>query len=168
MAIVTRQSTGETTRDPSAVSALLDTHGIHFDQWDISRYDPAARPDGVDEQAWILEVFAPEIDALCAERGYETADVIALTPETPNLDVICAKFDKEHTHSEDEVRFVVHGRGVFAIRGSDGELYDVELHAGDLIAVPEGTQHYFTLCDDRTIQCVRLFSDPAGWVANYV
>lgn len=168
MAIVTKQSTGESVTDPARITALLAEHGIVFERWDISRYDAGVRPAGVDEQAHILAAFADEVAAISKARGYTAADVIALTPATPNLDAICAKFDKEHTHSEDEVRFVVHGRGVFAVRGRDGEFYDVEVHPGDLLAVPEGTRHYFTLCEDRTIQCIRLFTDPSGWVANYV
>lgn len=167
MAIVTRQTTGEQVVG-DAVAPTLRDHGFIFEQWDISKYSPGDVPPGVDEQSHILDVFADEVQALKAARGYATADVIALTPETPNLDAICAKFDKEHTHSEDEVRFVVAGRGVFSVRGNDGELYDVELHPGDLLCVPEGTRHYFTLCEDRTIQCIRLFTDPGGWVAEYV
>lgn len=168
MAIVTHQRSGKQVRENQAVSTLLDQHGLVFEQWDISKYDPAAKPADVAEQDYILETFADEVAQLSKERGYQTADVIALRPDTPNLDAIEAKFDKEHTHSEDEVRFVVDGRGIFAIRGTDGDLYDVELHPGDLLAVPEGTKHYFVLCDDKNIQCIRLFSDPAGWVADYV
>ncbi len=168
MAIVTKQSTGEQTRDGAAITSLLSSHGLVFEQWDISKYDASTRPEGVDPQAFILDAFAEEVAAISKARGYETADVIALRPDTPNLDAIEAKFDREHTHSEDEVRFVVDGRGIFAIRGKDDEMYDVELHPGDLLAVPEGTQHYFVLCEDKNIQCIRLFTDPSGWVADYV
>ena len=45
--------------------------------------------------------------------GYVTADVIDVNPETPNLEAMLARFDKEHTHSEDEVRFILAGRGIF-------------------------------------------------------
>ena len=100
-------------------------------------------------------------------EGYKTADVIALRPDTPNLDALLAKFDKTHFHDEDEVRFVVSGSGMFALSTGD-DFYEVEVHPGDLIRVPAGAEHYFELCDDRQIQCIRLFSDPAGWVAHYV
>jgi 1,2-dihydroxy-3-keto-5-methylthiopentene dioxygenase len=66
------------------------------------------------------------------------------------------------------VRFVVNGRGIFSVRGTDGEMYDIEVHPGDLLAVPEGTYHYFDLCEDKHIQCIRLFTDKAAWVAHYV
>ncbi|MCB9507263.1 MAG: cupin domain-containing protein [Myxococcales bacterium] len=168
MPIVTKQSTGERLTDIAAIASALATHGVVYERWDIGKYDPAARPEGTTEQEYVLASFAKEVATISQARGYKAADVIALHPETPNLDVLLAKFDKEHTHSEDEVRFVVSGRGVFAVRGVDGEMYDVEVHPGDLLAVPEGTQHWFTLCDDRHIQCIRLFTDPGGWVASYV
>ena len=168
MATVTHQKTGKSVTDPSEIKGLLAQHDLVFEQWDISKYDPSeASPDGTVEDH-ILNVFSKEVAAISEARGYTTADVIALRPDTPNLEAICAKFDKEHTHSEDEVRFVVDGRGVFACRGNDGDLYDIELHPGDLLAVPEGKQHYFFLCEDKNIQCIRLFTDPSGWVADYV
>jgi hypothetical protein len=43
--------------------------------------------------------------------GYVTADVIDVSPETPNLEVMLAKFNREHWHDEDEVRFIIHGPG---------------------------------------------------------
>lgn len=168
MANVTRQSTGERTTDPVAVAALLETHGLVYERWDISKLERSVQPEGVRVEDHILSVFADEIAALCATRGYQTSDVIALHPQMENLDTLLAKFDKEHTHTEDEVRFTVAGRGIFAIRGVDGEMYDIEVLPGDLLAVPEGTKHYFTLCEERHIQCIRLFSDTTGWVAHYV
>ena len=41
-------------------------------------------------------------------------------PETPNLDAMLARFSSEHRHDEDEVRFIVEGRGVFHIHPQDG------------------------------------------------
>lgn len=168
MAIVTQQSTGEQTRNPEAIKALLSTHGLVYERWNIDKLNAHPRTEDTPVEEHILDVFSDEVDTLCKTRGYKNADVIALTPSTDNLDDLLAKFDKEHVHSEDEVRFTVSGRGIFAIRGVDDELYDVEVHPGDLLVVPAGTKHYFTLCDDRQIQCIRLFTDMSGWVAEYV
>ncbi len=167
MAIVTQKSTGTTWSDPERIAALLAPHGVLYERWGVEQLASTPRPEGVSVEDHILSVFAPEIERISKARGYQTADVIALTPETPNLDAICAKFDRHHFHTEDEVRFVVHGRGMFAVRGEDGDFYEVEVHPGDLLAVPEKMEHYFELCEDRTIQCIRLFTDMAGWVAHY-
>jgi len=45
--------------------------------------------------------------------GYGTADVIDVSPETSNLEVMLAKFNRVHGHDEDEVRFIIHGLGLF-------------------------------------------------------
>ena len=42
--------------------------------------------------------------------------VIDVRPETLNLDTMLAKFSREHWHDDDEVRFIVEGRGLFHIR----------------------------------------------------
>src|SRR5207237_4090595 len=82
-----------------------------------------------------------------------------------------AKFSREHWHDEDEVRFIIHGRGLFHIHprpGSPrGSVAAIEVEAGDLIRVPGGTWHWFNLCADREIRAIRLFKDPAGWAPRY-
>jgi 1,2-dihydroxy-3-keto-5-methylthiopentene dioxygenase len=95
--------------------------------------------------------------------------VINVTPDTPNLDAMLNKFNKEHTHTEDEVRFILKGRGIFHIDPEDDPVFTVQTEAGDMINVPAGTKHWFNLCEeDRTIRAVRLFQDPSGWTPHYV
>ena len=76
---------------------------------------------------------------------------IDVNPETPGLDTMLARFDKEHTHSEDEVRFILAGRGIFFLHLED-KVVSVEVHPGDMLRVPRGTTHWFTLCADRRIR----------------
>ena len=38
----------------------------------------------------------------------------------------------------------------------------------DVINVPAGTQHWFDLCNDKNIRCIRLFQDQSGWTPNYI
>jgi 1,2-dihydroxy-3-keto-5-methylthiopentene dioxygenase len=168
MATITRRTDNTSWTNPTDVSSVLEPAGVVYEQWNIDRLAHTPKHDGETDQDHVLRVFEDEVARISAQRGYKSADVISLSPTTPNLDELLAKFDREHTHSEDEVRFVVSGRGVFVIRGADDELYDVEVHPGDLLAVPEGTQHWFELCEDKQIQCIRLFTDKAGWVAHYV
>ena len=78
-----------------------------------------------------------------------------------------AKFDREHWHDEDEVRFVIHGRGLFHIHPRQNPVVAIEVEAGDLIRVPRGTHHWFNLCGEREIRAIRLFQDPAGWTPQY-
>jgi 1,2-dihydroxy-3-keto-5-methylthiopentene dioxygenase len=78
-----------------------------------------------------------------------------------------AKFSREHWHDEDEVRFVVRGRGLFHIHPENGPVTAIEVEPGDLLSVPRGTRHWFGLCADRDIRAIRLFQDAAGWTPHY-
>ncbi len=105
--------------------------------------------------------------AFAAARGYVSQDLVALSPTTPNLDALGAKFAAEHHHDDDEVRFVLEGEGIFDIRSHDDRWMRVVVHPGDLIVVPKGRHHRFFLTEQRCIRCVRLFMDAAGWVPVY-
>lgn len=152
--------------DAQSIDAFVQKYGLTYQKWDISKLEQDDT-QAETEQERILSVFAEEIEQLKAQGGYTTADVIALKPDTPNLDAMLSKFDKEHLHTEDEVRFVVDGRGIFTIHGEDDRVFDVEVHPGDLLVVPTNTWHWFQLCDDRQIKCIRLFQDTTGWTPHY-
>ncbi len=144
------------------IAAYLAEFGIEYDRWTAERQIAANAPP---EE--ILRAYAEEIDALRARGGYVTADVIDVNPETPGLDAMLAKFNREHWHSEDEVRFIVAGRGLFHIHPKHGAVVAIEVEAGDLISIPRETWHWFDLCSDRRIRAIRLFQDMQGWTPYY-
>ncbi len=162
MACVHIPETDQRIEDPQQIAAFLKQHGITYERWDV---EGRIGPDATNEE--ILEAYAPEIERLKQAGGYVTADVINVTPDTPGLDEMLAKFDKEHFHTEDEVRFTVKGTGLFHINPENGPVFSITVESGDLISVPNGTRHWFNLCGDRTIRCIRLFEDPAGWAPHY-
>lgn len=147
----------------SDVREKLAEIGVDYDRWDAD--ETRVSDDATNEE--ILVAYAPEIEELKSRGGYVTADVINVVPETPGLEEMLSKFDREHTHSEDEVRFVVKGRGIFYFAIAGNEVCQVEMAAGDLIRIPKETPHWFTPGEDRTIRAIRLFRDPAGWIAKY-
>jgi 1,2-dihydroxy-3-keto-5-methylthiopentene dioxygenase len=149
--------------DSREICAFLQPFGIWYEQWEV---EGRVGADATSDE--ILAAYAPEIERLKKAGGFVTADVINVTPQTPNLDAMLSKFNKEHTHSEDEVRFTVKGSGVFHIHPPGGPVFAIQVEAGDLINVPRGTQHWFDLCHDRTIRCIRLFQDASGWTPHYV
>ncbi len=111
--------------------------------------------------------YRAPIDDVKRTRHYIEEDIIELSPSTPNLDAICAKFVDEHFHDDDEVRFVLEGEGIFDIRSLDDQWMRVEVHQGDLIIVPKNRHHRFLLTDKKSIRCVRLFKDKSGWTPHY-
>jgi 1,2-dihydroxy-3-keto-5-methylthiopentene dioxygenase len=170
MAVVTYRQSKKSVADQMQVAKVLAGIGIGFESWGVERLPESLRSRNLSdsEKQQVLAAFKPELDRMKAKGGYVTADVVSLWPDTPNLDVMLAKFDKKHLHTEDEVRFCVQGRGVFTVFPDSHEPLDIELRPGDFISVPAKFHHLFTLCDDRTITAIRLFVDPAGWVAHYV
>ena len=133
------------------IREFLKPFGISYENWDV---EGRVGQEATNEE--ILDAYAPEIERLKEQGGFVTADVINVTPETPGLDDMLAKFNKEHTHSEDEVRFTIKGSGLFHIHPDNAPVFAIQVESGDLISVPTGTQHWFDLCDDRTIRCIRF------------
>jgi 1,2-dihydroxy-3-keto-5-methylthiopentene dioxygenase len=133
---------------------------------DYQRWEPVAVPsDASPEQ--ILDAYSGQIAALKLRGGYVSADVIDVNPDTPGLEAMLAKFSVEHWHDEDEVRYILAGRGLFHIHPPHGPVVAIEVEAGDLIRVPRGTLHWFDLCGDRRIRAIRLFQAASGWTPHY-
>jgi len=144
------------------ITRYLANIGIDYERWEPS--EPVGPSAPAEE---VLAAYATQIARLNARGGYVTADVIDVNPQTPGLEAMLAKFNVEHWHDEDEVRYIIAGRGVFHIHPGQGPVVAIEVEAGDLIRVPRGTWHWFDLCSDRHIRAIRLFQNPAGWTPHY-
>ena len=152
----------KTVTDGPTIAECLATHGIDYERWPT---DDRVAADAAAED--VFKAYSSEIEALKARGGYITADVIDVTPETPGLETMLARFNREHWHDEDEVRFIIAGNGVFHIHTGDGKVLAIVVESGDLIRVPRGTRHWFDLCADRRIRAIRLFQDASGWTPHY-
>lgn len=170
MAFIVKQNTQERILDEQQVEAFLNEQEVIYEKWEINKLPANLQGKFLltdEEKQEILEAFSEEIKDISERRGYKAQDVISLSGNTPNLDQLLANFKQEHHHTDDEVRFIVSGHGVFVIQGKDGEFFEVFLNPGDLISVPENTRHYFTLQDDRQVVAVRIFVTTEGWVPIY-
>jgi 1,2-dihydroxy-3-keto-5-methylthiopentene dioxygenase len=162
MALLTILNEDKTLTSVAQITASLASYGIEYERWTPSH--PIS--DDAPAEA-ILAAYSREIDELKQRGGYVTADVIDVSDSTPGLDAMLAKFNREHWHDEDEVRFIIAGHGLFHIHTTSGAVLGIEVEAGDLIRVPRGTLHWFNLCADRRIRAIRLFQDTAGWTPHY-
>ena len=162
MAIVKVPSDNVVVQSPDDVRAFLGRYGIEYERWTPSA---PLSPDASAEE--VLAAYAEHVETLKRRGGYTTADVLDVTAATPNLEPMLARFNREHWHDEDEVRFIVEGRGLFHVHLADGPVFAVEVEAGDLIRVPRGTHHWFDLCAERRIRAIRLFQNTAGWTPHY-
>lgn len=163
MAIVDVPKKNIRLTDSAEIAAYLASVGIDYEGWENLKQVSA---EATDQE--ILAGYADEIETLKSKGGYVTADVINIVPTTPGLDAMLDKFNKEHWHDEDEVRFIVKGHGLFHIAPeNDGDVVSIEMEAGDMIRVPRGTKHWFNLCGDKTVRAIRLFQDASGWTPHY-
>lgn len=170
MTTIKVQGSGKVIGNQEEVIQYLEEQGVIYEHWDIGKLSGVLQEkfdlaDGEKER--ILTTFKDEIQDISARRGYEAWDIISLSDSTPNLDELLKNFQQEHHHTDDEVRFIVSGHGVFIIQGSDGDFFEVHLNPGDLISVPENIRHYFTLSDDKKVVAVRIFVTKEGWVPIY-
>lgn len=149
------------TDEPDLMGHELATIGVRFERWqspvELSPFDP---PEV------ILDAYRPYLDTLMGTVGAGSADVLKLTPDNPNAPALRQKFLSEHAHTEDEIRFFVHGSGNF-IMHVDGKVWDAHCTQGDLISVPANTKHWFDAGEKPFFTALRVFTDASGWVPHY-
>lgn len=161
MAILNLTKTNEKISSPEKIVDFLSKFNITYETWTCDK--ELLKTSSQEE---ILEAYAKVLKPFMAKFGYKTADVINVSEITPNIGELRKKFLAEHTHSEDEVRFFVDGEGLFWFN-LDGNIISLLCQKGDLILVPKNYKHWFDMGTSPFVKCIRIFTDPNGWVANY-
>lgn len=153
------------TTEESAIRTFLNERGVIFERW--SAHQPLA-PAASSED--VLSAYAHALNPYMEKHGYQTADVIRILPDMEGIDAIRAKFLEEHTHSEDEIRFFVEGKGAFWFnldRSQEDPVFCLVCEAGDFISVPAGFKHWFDMGAEPKVTAIRVFSNKEGWVPSY-
>ncbi len=139
----------------------LNDIGIRFEKWTATQ---TLTKDSSNDD--IIAAYQSSVDTLMKTYDFQSVDVIALHPGHPDKISLREKFLSEHTHSDFEVRFFVEGQGLFYIHCGE-KVYAVMCEQGDLISIPANTKHWFDMGENPCFKCIRLFSNPEGWVAQY-
>ena len=156
-----RPQPSERHSDFITIRDQLDGIGVQFERW-TANCELTADAD----QASVLSAYADSIDRLKQQYGFQSADVINLSPDHPEKAAFRQKFLAEHIHSDFEVRFFIDGRGLFYLHVGD-KVYAVLCDKGDLISVPANTTHWFDMGENPDFKVIRLFTTPDGWVASF-
>lgn len=105
-------------------------------------------------------------DKIRADRGYTYEDTIEISRETlPDFDTKISNFFTEHFHADEEIRLVLSGSGYFDVRNDLERWVRIEVKRGDLIVLPAGIHHRFTLDNTNYIKVNRLFVGEPVWKA---
>ncbi|MDN5782984.1 MAG: acireductone dioxygenase [Luteimonas sp.] len=152
---------GFDSSDGDAIARELRKIGVTFERWQATQaIAPGASPEDV------MAAYRTDIDRLVAERGFKSVDVVSIAPDNPKREEMRARFLDEHFHKEDEVRFFVAGSGLFTLHVGD-KVYEIECVKDDLIAVPDGTTHWFDMGPEPSFVAIRFFTEPDGWVGHF-
>ena len=151
----------ETLMEPSDIRRALEAVGVTYARWPCE-VALAAHADPED----ILNAYKEPVEALRRTHGFRSQDVIRMTPDHPQRQELRQKFLDEHRHQEFEIRFFVAGRGLFFLHPGP-KVLAVLCEAGDLLSVPDGMAHWFDMGDKPEFTCLRFFTRPEGWIAEY-
>jgi len=148
-------------QDPAQITQRLAGYGVSFERWQAS----ASLSAGADQEQ-VIAVYQEQVDRLMDQYHFKSVDVVSLGPDHPDKTALRNKFLSEHTHSDFEVRFFVAGSGLFYIHAED-KVFGLLCEAGDLISVPANLPHWFDMGENPDFKCIRLFTTPEGWVAEF-
>lgn len=125
--------------------------------------------DSINVKHWTIPVegYESKVNALAQERGYKNRDTINVSKE--GLGEVYEQkikgFFEEHMHEDEEIRYILSGSGFFDVRETPSDAWiRLAVEPGDLIVLPAGIYHRFTLDEANNIKALRLFQDEPKWI----
>ncbi|KAF6320798.1 acireductone dioxygenase 1 [Rhinolophus ferrumequinum] len=108
----------------------------------------------------------PELEKIRKERNYSWMDIITICKDKlPNYEEKIKMFYEEHLHVDDEIRYILDGSGYFDVRDEEDRWIRISMEKGDMITLPAGIYHRFTLDERNYVKAMRLFVGDPVWTA---
>eukprot|EP00878_Enallax_costatus_P002542 GHUV01002724.1.p1 GENE.GHUV01002724.1~~GHUV01002724.1.p1 ORF type:complete len:203 (+),score=49.96 GHUV01002724.1:194-802(+) len=106
----------------------------------------------------------PKLEAIKKVRSYSYTEVIEISKATlPGYDEKIKSFYEEHIHTDEEIRYILAGTGYFDVRDHDDRWIRIKCGKGDMLVLPEGIYHRFTLDTNDYLKAMRLFVGTPVW-----
>ncbi|XP_077990198.1 acireductone dioxygenase-like [Glandiceps talaboti] len=107
------------------------------------------------------------LDKIKTERGYTYEDEIECTPEKlENYEQKLKIFFIEHMHADEEIRLFMDGSGYFDIRDKNDKWVRIECVKGDMLILPAGIYHRFTMDEKDYTKAKRFFVGEPVWTPH--
>ncbi|KIJ93954.1 hypothetical protein K443DRAFT_684137 [Laccaria amethystina LaAM-08-1] len=125
--------------------------------------------DKIGVKHWTIPVegYESKVNVLAQERGYKNRDTINVSKEGLGelYEQKIKGFFEEHMHEDEEIRYILSGSGFFDVRETPSDAWiRLAVQPGDLIVLPAGIYHRFTLDEANNIKALRLFQDEPKWI----
>ncbi|KAM4771986.1 acireductone dioxygenase [Rhinophrynus dorsalis] len=133
--------------DQSVTLQQLKELGVHYFKLDADKYEND-----------------PELAKIRKENNYSYTDIITIHKDTlPNYEEKIKVFYEEHLHLDDEIRYILEGSGYFDVRDKEERWIRISMQKGDMITLPAGIYHRFTLDEKNYVKAMRLFVGEPVW-----
>lgn len=123
---------------------------------------------GLGVLSWRLDADAYPNDgklaAIRKARNYSYEDMVNVSPETlPGYEEKIKMFYQEHIHTDEEIRYILDGSGYFDVRDLEDRWIRIACKKGDMLVLPAGIYHRFTLDENNYAKALRLFVGEPVW-----
>ncbi|XP_020375664.1 acireductone dioxygenase [Rhincodon typus] len=140
-------------RRPNVAVTLeeLEKHGILYWKLDPNKFEDDLK-----------------LQKIRKERNYTWMDIVNIHKDTmPNYEEKIKSFYQEHIHLDEEIRYILAGSGYFDVRDKDDKWIRIAMKEGDMITLPAGIYHRFTLDENNYVKAMRLFVGEPVWTPYY-
>ncbi|KAE8604984.1 hypothetical protein XENTR_v10014922 [Xenopus tropicalis] len=93
-------------------------------------------------------------------------DIVTMHKDTkPSKEEKLKSFYEEHLHLDDEIRYILEGSGYFDVRDKDDRWIRIFMQKGEMIVLPAGIYHRFTVDENNYVKVMRLFVGDSEWTS---
>ncbi|CAB3404113.1 unnamed protein product [Caenorhabditis bovis] len=98
------------------------------------------------------------LSAVKSEKNVNFSDMFTVAETMPEFEDKCEQFYEPHVQNEDVISLVIDGTCYYDVEPEDDQWIRVQLEKGDLLIIPKGLSHRFTVTPKNYVKIQRFFS----------